>query len=206
MAYLLAVQQATATIEDAKVVVGESDPSDYDEVITTKDTKTIDAFSSYIIHARMRTAHTGEGFNVMTQALCTEDGSLPQGLTVQNAYIELCSGSKNVTVVVRNSMVYPQTLRKKTLVVGAVTFTWVLEPPEQTGLVEVLEEAHGLQVPRLTIKQRQGKLFNELDLSRLESWPPELVDSAQSLLAEYDSIFNLEPSEHGCTHSNQTCD
>ena len=40
----------------------------------------------------------------MTQALCTAtDGSLPQGLTVQNAYMELCSGSKNVTVVVRNS-------------------------------------------------------------------------------------------------------
>ena len=57
----------------------------------------------------------------MTQALCTEDGSLPQGLTVQNAYTELYSGSKNVTVVVRNSMAYPQTLRKKTPVTRAVT-------------------------------------------------------------------------------------
>ena len=56
----------------------------------------------------------------MTQALCTEDGSLPQGLTVQNTYTELCSGSENVTVVVRNSMAYPQTLRKKTPVVRAV--------------------------------------------------------------------------------------
>ena len=33
---------------------------------------------------------------------------------VQNAYMELHSGSKNVAVVVRNSTAYPQTLRKKT--------------------------------------------------------------------------------------------
>ena len=35
----------------------------------------------------------------MTQSLHMEDGSLPQGLMVQNIYTELCSGSKNVTVV-----------------------------------------------------------------------------------------------------------
>ena len=105
----------------------------------------------------------------MTQALCTEDGSLSQGLTVQNAYTELCSGSKNVTVVVRNSMVYPQTLQKKTPVARAVAVTQVPEPPVQTGLTEVLEEAHGLQTRRLAMKQRQDKLFKELDLSGLES-------------------------------------
>ena len=55
--------------------------------------------------------------NVMTQALCTEDGSLPQGLTIQNAYTKMPNGSKNVAIVVRNSMAYPQTLRKKTPVV-----------------------------------------------------------------------------------------
>ena len=54
-------------MESNKVLSGESDLSEYNEVVTTKDTKTIDAFSSHIIHARMRTAHTGEGINVMTQ-------------------------------------------------------------------------------------------------------------------------------------------
>ena len=34
VAYLLAVWQATATIEDGKPE--ESDPSDYDEIVTTK--------------------------------------------------------------------------------------------------------------------------------------------------------------------------
>ena len=76
VAYPLAVQWATATIENDKVAAGESTPSDYDEVVTTKDTKTIDAFSCHIICARMRTAHTGEGINVMTEALHAEVGSL----------------------------------------------------------------------------------------------------------------------------------
>ena len=57
--------------------------------------------------------------------------------------------------------------------------------------------------PKLTVKQRQEKLFEELDLSRLESWPFELADSAQSLLAEYHDIFSLEPSKLSCTHSTK---
>ena len=69
----------------------------------------------------------------------------PQGLMVQNAYMELCSGSKNIAVVVRNSMVYPQTLEKKTPVVRAVTVTWVPEFPVQIGLTEASEEDHGHQ-------------------------------------------------------------
>ena len=63
----------TAKIEDSKVVVGKLDPSKYNEFIMTKDAETTDAFSSHVIHTRMRTAQTGEGINVMTQALCAED-------------------------------------------------------------------------------------------------------------------------------------
>ena len=39
-------------------------------------------------------------------------------------------------------------------------------------------EPHTSQLPRFTMRQRQGKLLEELDLSGLASWPPELVDSA----------------------------
>ena len=80
--------QATAAIEDGNT--RESDPNDYDDIITTKEAKTIDAFSSLVIHAKMKTAYWGEGTNIMTKALCVEDGSLPQGLSVQNTYTELC--------------------------------------------------------------------------------------------------------------------
>ena len=113
VAYLLPVQWATATRENDKFAAGESDPMEYNELVTTKDTETIDAFSSHVIHARMGTAHTGEGINIMNQTLHAEDGCVPQDLTVQNNYTELCNGSKNVAVVVRNSMAYTQTLRKR---------------------------------------------------------------------------------------------
>ena len=43
-----------------------SDPSENGEVVTTKDTETIDAFLSPVIHVRMGMAHTGEGINKMT--------------------------------------------------------------------------------------------------------------------------------------------
>ena len=86
-----------STVGDNKVAEGASDPIEYDEVVTTKETKMIDAFSSHIIHVKTGSACTGARLNVMIQALCAKDGSLPQGLTIQNAYTEMCDGSKNVT-------------------------------------------------------------------------------------------------------------
>ena len=200
VAYLLVVRWATATIEDG-ALGEESDPNDYDEIVTTKETDTIDAFSSQVIHAKTKTAHQGEGSNIMTQALCVEDGSLPQGLMVQNAYTELCNGSKIITVAVRNSTAYLQALRKKTPVAQAVIVTQIPELPVQISLTKALEENHCHQAAKLTMEQLQEKLFKELDLSRLESWPLELAEVARCLLAKYHDIFSLEPGELGCTHS-----
>ena len=122
---------------------------------------------------------------------------------VQNAYTELRKGSKNVVMVVGNSMAYPQTLKKKTPVVRAVEVTWVPGPLVQMGSMGVMGEVedNGYQMSKLTVKERQEKLFEELDLSGLESWPLELAASAWSLLAEYHVIFSLEHTELGCTHS-----
>ena len=50
------------------------------------------------------------------------------------------------------------------------------------------------------MEQRHKKLFEKLDLSHLGSWPPELADSAHSLLAEYHNIFSLESCKLSCTH------
>ena len=66
-----------------------------------------------------------------------------------------------------------------------------------------IRETHGSQVPKLAMKQRHEKLFEELHLSGLESWPPELAASTQSLLAEYYDVFSLEPSELACTYSTK---
>ena len=57
--------------------------------------------------------------------------------------------------------------------------------------------------PNLTTRQRQGKLFEELDLSRLNLWPPELAEPAASCWLSTTIVFSLEPVELGCTHSTE---
>ena len=114
----------------------ESGPDEYDEVVVTKNTETVDAFSSGVIPLKGEKAYTGECINIMTQVLQTKDSSLLQGLTIQNTYTELRKGSRNTVMVVRSSMAYPQTLKKKTPVARAVATTAVPEPPVETRLPE----------------------------------------------------------------------
>ena len=90
-----------------------ANPNGYDEVVFARNAETIEAFSSWVISIIVEKAYTGEHINVMTQALQTEDGTLPQGLTIQNMYTEVQKGSKHVVVVVRNSMAYPQNAPKE---------------------------------------------------------------------------------------------
>ena len=200
--HLLSVWRDAATVEDIQAM-GESSLSEYNEVVATKNTETVDAFSSHVIPVKAEKAYMEEGMNIMTHALWVKDGSLPQDLTVQNVYNELREGSKNVVVVVRNSMAYPQTLKKKTLVARAVATTVVPELLAEARLLEGVDKPQDSHTPKLTVRQRQGTLFEELDLSGLESWPPELADSTQWLLAKYHNVFSLEPTELGCTHSTK---
>ena len=148
----------------------------------------------------MKTAVTGAWLNVMTHALCAGKGPLPPGLMIQNTYTEMCKGSKNVAIVVRNSMAYPQTLKKKIPMARVVVTKWVPEPQVWPGMIDALDEAQDIQTQKLTTEQRQEKLFEKLDLSGLGSCLPEPVDSTHSLLAEYHNIFSLEPYELNCTH------
>ena len=53
------------------------------------------------------------------------------------------------------------------------------------------------------IRQRHGRLSDELDLSGLDSWTPELADKACWLLAKYHDIFLLDLAELGCTHTTE---
>ena len=141
--------------------------------------------------------------NVMTQDLHAEEGALPQCLMVQNAYTKMCNGSKSVTIVVRSGTAYPQTLKKKIQVARVIAANLVSELQMWPGTIDILAEAQGVQAPRMTMGQRQEKLFENLDLGSLESWPPELTDSTHSLLAEYHDIFSIESGDLGCTHSTE---
>ena len=81
--------------------------------------------------------------------------------------------------------------------------TAVPEPPAGTRLLVGTDKPQDPHTPKLMVRQRQSKLFQELDLSGLELWPPELADSAQQLLAKYHNVFSLEPTELGCTNSTE---
>ena len=99
--------------------------NDYDHLMYTQKADAIEPFSSLVIPVR---AYMGECINVMVQALQTGDGSLPQGLTVQNTYTELRQGSKTAVIVVRNNTAYLQTLWKKSPVARVVVASTVPEP------------------------------------------------------------------------------
>ena len=77
----------------------------------------------------------------------------------------------------------------------------VPKPPEEEQLLEGADESHDPPYPQLTVRQRHGKLFDELDLSGLDSWTPELADAAHWLLAKYHNVISLDQGELGCTHS-----
>ena len=147
--------------------------------------------------------YLGECLIVMVQALYAQDGTLPPGLTMQNMYTELRKGSKKAVVVVQNNTAYPQTLWKKTPVARAISMLPVPEPPKPESLQVEDDACPDPHTPKLMVRQRRGKLFDELDLSGLDSWAPELVDEACQLLTEYHDVFSLDPAELGCTHSTE---
>ena len=139
----------------------------------------------------------------MVQALHAQDGTLLPGLTMQNMYTKLRKASKNAVVVVQNNTTYPQTLQKKTPMARAISVLPVPKPPKPKSLQVEDNMSPDLHTPKLTVKQRGGKLFDELDLSGLNSLAPKLADAACWLLAEYHDAFSLDPAELGCTQSTE---
>ena len=105
--------------------------------------------------------------------------------------------------MVWNNTAYLETLQKKTLVARVAAALPVPKPPRSKGLQEGTNKSPHFHTPRLTVRQRHGKLFNELDLSCLDSWTLNLADAAHQLLAKYHDIFSLDPAELGCTHSTE---
>ena len=77
------------TVEVGNGIAEEPSPDSYDQVMFTQNIETIEPFSSCMVLVKAGRAYTGEPISIMVQALQTEDGSLPQGLTVQNMYMEL---------------------------------------------------------------------------------------------------------------------
>ena len=85
VAYLLLVHRMM-TMEVGDGIGEEPSPDSYDQVMFTQNIETIEPFSSHMVLVKVGRDYTGECINIIVQALQTEDGSLPQGLTVQNTY------------------------------------------------------------------------------------------------------------------------
>ena len=156
----------------------------------TQKVETLEPFSSHVIPMKTMEAYLGECLNMMVQALYTQDGTLPPGLTMQNTYTELRKGSKKVIVVAWNHTAYPQTLRKKTPMVRAIPIQLLPKTPKPESLLIPEEVCPDPQTPKLTIRQRCGKLFNELVLSGLASWAPKLAEKATSSLPSIMMYFH----------------
>ena len=167
-AHILAVRRMTP------VEVGNDQEEEYNTdkdslLMYTQKVETLEPFSYHVVPVKTTKAYLGEHLNVMVQALYAQDGTLLPGLTVLNMYTELRKGSKKAVVVVQNNTTYPQTLRKKTPMARAISVLPVPEPPEPENL-QVEDGANSdLHTPKLMIRQRCSKLFDELDLSGLDT-------------------------------------
>ena len=177
------------------------DSNDDDPLMYTQKAETLEPFSSHIIPVKTGEAYLGEHISIMVQALWTQNSTLPMGLTIQNTYTELRKGSKKAVVVVWNNTAYLQTLWKKTPMTRVAAALPVPGPPKSEGLQEGTDKSTDFHTPRLTVRQRHDKLFDELDLDGLDSWTQELVDAALWLLVKYHNVFSLDLAELGCTHS-----
>ena len=132
VAHLLSVCRAMATVVDDETAEN-ANSNGYDEVVFTINLETIDTFSSHVLPIKVEKAYTGEHINVMTHALQTKDGSLPQGLTIQNMYTELWKGSKNVVMVVRNSTAYPKYSERRLQWPGQLPQLWCWKHHQRPG-------------------------------------------------------------------------
>ena len=104
------------------------DPTNLDEVVKTTKKEEVDTFLSKIIHSQMKTLLLGNNMYVMTQSLEGGEGPhLPHGLSVENIYTEVISGSKRVMVVVKNLTAIPITIAKGVKVIQVVAVNAV--PP-----------------------------------------------------------------------------
>ena len=135
----------------------------------TQKAETLEPFSSHVIPIKTVKVYLGECINVMVQALHAQDGTWLLGLTVQNTYTELRKGGKKAVIVAQNNTAYLQTLQKKTPVARAVPALPSPEPPKSEILQDRNDTRPDFQTPKLTVRQRHGKIFHKLDLSSLDS-------------------------------------
>ena len=117
-------------------------PTDLDELVLLKNKATIPAFESIILHCRTRKMMMmGYKLHVMTQATYPEDGTnLPKGVYVVKTYTELCDGSRNVLVVLRNLTGKPVHLAAGRPLARVVAMNAILDATPSPEFLRKLDE------------------------------------------------------------------
>ena len=150
-------------------------PTDLDELVLLKNKVTIPAFESIILHFfTCRMMMMRYKLHVMTQATYLEDqANLLNGVYVVKTYTELCDGSCNVLVVLRNLMVKPVHLAAGRLVARVVAANAIPDAAPSPEFLRKLDELEPNWNPpkKLTIEERQKLL---LELLRKEGWLDKL--------------------------------
>ena len=175
-AHLLAVQRMVPVDMGNDQEEGHDMDKD-NQLMYIQKPEMLEPFSYHVIPVKTGKAYLGEHIHIMVQALHAQDGTLLPGLTMQNTYTELRKGSRKAVVVVWNNTTYPQTLQKKTSMARVVSVVPVPEAPKSKSLQVKNNPCPDLNVLKLMVRQRHGKLFDELDLSGLNLWTPKLADA-----------------------------
>ena len=158
VAHLLSVHRMM-TVEVGDGLKKELGPDSYDQLMYTQNAETIEPSSSCVMTVKAGRAYMGEHINVMVQALQTKDGSLLQGLTVQNMYIELRQGSKKAVMVGKEQYcILTDPLEEYPSGQSSSSITCA-HTPEEEQLLKGADETHDLHTPRLTVRQRHGKIL-----------------------------------------------
>ena len=165
-----------------------------DEVVYTGNLISVPPFGHKVVHGRTGLTLFSCRMHVMTHGLEKRPPKVPLGLEILSSYATLATGSCKVAVVICNTTNNWLKIPKGTPIARMELANQI--PPV---CVEAMAATKPEREKVMNEEERQEALLDKLDLSGLDSWPPEVVAKAHSLLAEYNHIFSLEKHEIGHT-------
>ena len=90
-----------------------------------------------------------------------------------NTYTEMATGSKRVAVMVKNLTTALITISQGVKIVQVIAANAIPQVGVAPGTLKELDEMQGIQIAKMSVEQRKGVLFQQLDLSGLERWSAE---------------------------------
>ena len=161
-----------------------------DEVVYTGNLISVLPFGHKIVHGQTRLTLFSCRMHVMTRGLEKRPPKVPLGLEILSSYATLATGSCKVAVVICNTNNDWLKIPKGTPIARMESANQI--PPV---CVEAMAATKPQREKVMNEEERQEALLDKLNLSCLDSWPPEVATKAHSLLAEYNDIFSLEKHE-----------